>query len=565
MVFRWHQSRSSMRLSASPQYDRFLAYTMIGLLLLLPSVIGCVDDHSERERAEPRTDLFVGPHAPTFSAMPLPESPNVIVILADDLGVDLVGAYRNLRGIAADGNAESRVETPNLDQLASDGMVFVNAWTNPGCSPSRAQVLTGLHSRRTGIGGIVNWSVQAHQPMSPGLSHDAPLLPQKLRNSVRPYDTAAVGKWHLGSPSQGALHALGPNEEWFHRWAGSPFNLNGDGIGYRYWPKTFATQIGDDDECGPPYPCIAMMDESKSCGAYATVDTAEDAVRLMRSMREPFFLYVAFNAPHTPLDLPRCDLAETCQGTYSVPNTRTVTERTNAMVSVMDHEIGRIMCEVDHDDTIVFFIGDNGTASDPSAMPGRGNNLVGHRSRGKATLYNSGINVPLIVWGAGVAPGRSDALVNSTDLYATVLELAGVVDVAPARADSVSLVPYLQVREHPRARRTIHAERFTPTYTPVEFRTGTPPVGYASKQHRRAIRNARFKLIERHERGKSIEEEFFDLLEGGNPDTNGNPTNDYLELNNLILSRSDWSRGGEIEENYWALKQELSAVLPALP
>ena len=108
-----------MRLSASPQYDRFLAYTMIGLLLLLPSVIGCVDDHSERERAEPRTDLFVGPHAPTFSAMPLPESPNVIVILADDLGVDLVGAYRNLRGIAADGNAESRVETPNLDQLAS--------------------------------------------------------------------------------------------------------------------------------------------------------------------------------------------------------------------------------------------------------------------------------------------------------------------------------------------------------------------------------------------------------------------------------------------------------------
>jgi len=495
----------------------------------------------------------------------LSHRPNVVLIVGDDIGVDLVGAYAGYFPATPAPNAP---DTPVLDALAREGLLFRNAWTNPGCSPSRAQILTGRHSRRTGIGGVVKWQTLAHQAPSPGLSHDIPLLPQILKEAPAPYASAAVGKWHLGSPEQGGLHALGPNNAWFDHWAGSPFNLNGEGIGYRRWPKTFATEIAPgEDECGPPYPCEAMLDESHACEEYATVDTIDDAIQLLGTLAEPFFLYVPFNAPHTPLDLPGCALAATCsEDALSYANAPlTAPERTRAMTRTMDHQIGRLLCAIDRDDTVVIFIGDNGTTGNDSEGRPRGITPPFPGDHGKTTVYNGGVNVPLIIRGPGIVSGTSEALVNSTDLFATVADLAGVTGGVSIPAHSVSLAPYLYGQAHPAPRQTIHAERFTPTYVPTDLATGSPPADYRSNLHRRAIRNDRFKLIARHIGGRPVGEEFYDLLHGNSDEPRGQRQRDDFEQNDLMNQRKQWERGGEIESNYWVLKQELDRVLPALP
>jgi arylsulfatase A-like enzyme len=186
-------------------------------------------------------------------------------------------------------------------------------------------------------------------------------------------------------------------------------------------------------------------------------------------------------------------------------------------------------------------------------------------NHGKSTVYEGGLNVPLIVRGPGVEPGISNALVNSTDVLATLAELAGYPDPNSLARDSISWVPYHQNAERPSLRETVHGERFTRTYTPVNLATGEPPEDYRSKQHRRAIRNHRFKLIERHFDGQFANEEFYDLLEGGPVGPDGSTSRDDFEQNDLIESRGDWAAGGLVETNYRALKAELARVLPPLP
>ena len=154
---------------------------------------------------------------------------------------------------------------------------------------------------------------------------------------------------------------------------------------------------------------------------------------------------------------------------------------------------------------------------------------------------------------------------NSTDLFATVAELAGSIGNDLIPADSVSLVPYLQARTHESPRRTIHAERFRPNYVPTQFSKGSPPQDYRSRFHRRAIRNTRFKLIQRHRAGRLVEEEFYDLLAGGAIDATGNPGRDDFEQNDLMRSKNHWKADAEIQEAYWSLQQELDVVLPPLP
>lgn|GEM_PF-1888481 len=500
--------------------------------------------------------------APSFS-QPDSKPPNVVLILGDDVGVDLVSAYA---GFFPPTPAPNTPDTPVLDALAKDGILFRNAWTNPGCSPSRAQILTGRHARRTGIGGLVKHRVPSGKPLPPGLSHDIQLLPQALKSGAAPYDTAAVGKWHLASPGQGALHALGPDGAWFDRWAGSAYNLNGTGVGYRSWPKTFATQIRD-DECSGTYPCERTLREADACENYATVDTTQDALHLINTLQEPFFLYVSYNAPHTPLELPACALPASCSAaelSYSeAPPTEA--ELTRAMVRTMDHEIGRLLCAIDEDDTVVIFIGDNGTAGDDASGQPHGITAPFPGSHGKATVYNAGVNVPLIVRGPGLTHGVSEALVNSTDLFATIVDLAGRSSETAIPRDSVSITPYLHAQPHPTPRETILAERFTPAFTPTNFETGAPPAGYHARLDLRSVRNARFKLIEHNRKGNIESEEFYDLVSGGRLRADGKPGRDDFEQHDLMQRRSSWSPGGEIERNYMALKQTLASELPPLP
>ena len=462
------------------------------------------------------------------------EAQNVVVILADDVGVDMVGAYERFY----DGHPQTAGlnTTPAIDYLADTGLTFRNAWTNPVCSPSRAQILTGKQGLRSGIGKVVSTHIEPFVQLGMGLTYAQDTIPSLLRtSSIFDYHTAAVGKWHLAHPHQhtapisGQLHPLGDTTNpWFHQYAGSLHNLQFEGgAGYNDWLKTYATEIDPaNDECTPTLPsgCRTVTDH------YATVDTAEDAIHLIKSMPEPFFLYVAFNAAHLPLDGPSITpiLAPSCSGlggeVLGNPNCSLLPEsaensphNARCLVQWMDNEIGRLICAIESDaerpdqPTTIIFLGDNGT-NGPSTLP------PFDKDHGKGTQFDGGINVPFIVKSPCVSPalvGQSThALVGSTDLFATIAELAeaSLPSDPYEQRDSVSILPILtgassSVRDY------VYAENFKKNFVPTP--EGAPPQGYYLLSHTRSIRDlAGFKLIQtvnQAANGVVIDEQLFNV------------------------------------------------------
>ncbi|MBI5363848.1 MAG: sulfatase-like hydrolase/transferase [Planctomycetes bacterium] len=372
--------------------------------------------------------------------------PNVVVVVADDFGVDLARAY---------GEGAAPPCMPNLDALAAGGLLFRNAWGSPMCSPARAALLTGRHGFRTGIGEQVSQA-------EPGLPLAETTLPELLAG----YSSSCVGKWHL-SGNLGNAH---PNQSGFGHYSGA---LRGELTDYSQWMKVTNGQAA-------------------TSTTYATTDTVNDAIARMTSMPEPWFLYVAFNAPHAPFHVPPSGLcaAPACASTWcgSVNAGSSNRDKAKAAAEVMDAELGRLLAALAVEDpsAYVFFLGDNGTAAQVSEAPF----LPSHA---KDTLYEGGINVPLVVRGPGVAIGQCDALVSCADLFATIAELAGV---ATTAEDSISFAPCF-ANPSARPRTTVYAETFTPNGGTLPFTT-----------HRRAVRDARYKLI----RSTGQSDELYDLL-----------------------------------------------------
>lgn len=500
------------------------------------------------------------PFEPLHST-PHPCTPhNVVLLLADDVGVDLVGAYERFYADHPPPGVENI--TPCIDHLAETGLSFTNAWTNPWCSPTRAQILTGTHARRTGIGNIVTRHGLATN-IGLQLFHDT--IPSVLRGAPRPYASACVGKWHLADETQfppspgGAVHPLGcATNPWFDLYAGPINNLTDHNL----WLKTFATTIRPGlDECTPPVAdyCQAVTNDYSAC------DTADDAIHLIKTLPEPFFLYVPFNAAHKPLDKPvvRPEVASCLGGAVQGDvgcafDGQGPPTQTRCMVQWMDNEIGRILCALESDPempelpTTVIFMGDNGTSHDAVLAPF-------DPEHGKGTLYDGGINVPLIVQSPFVHPdligGASAALVCSTDLLATVAQLTGA-SLPPdpyERRDSLSFVPVLLGLSELGARRFSYAEYFPDNFVPQ--REGAPPAGYHTSLHLRAIRNvAGFKLIQKVSFGTggttSCAEELYFL------------PRDPLERHDLIgLAVAGTS---PYAENYAELRAELDTKYPHL-
>ncbi|MGK0480379.1 MAG: arylsulfatase B [Planctomycetota bacterium] len=380
-------------------------------------------------------------------APPVPAPrPNIIVLIADDFGVDVMGAY-------AEG--QSPACTSNVDELAMQGLLFRNAWANPTCSPTRAAVLTGRQGFRTGVGGPLS-------NMDAGLSLAETTLPEMLAG----YSSAAVGKWHL-SGNQGDLH---PNASGFDDFAGV---IRGVVPDYFQWRKTINGQ-------------------SSQTMTYATTDTADEAIAAITSLPEPWLTYVSFNAPHTPFHAPptaACP-ASPCPGSLcgNLPTNPTPAQYVKAMSEAMDQEIGRVLAVLDVVDpnAYVIFMGDNGTARQATELPF-------DRNHAKGTMYEGGVNVPLVIRGPGIRPGECQALVSVVDLYATIAELARI---RTATEDSVSMVPYfrdagLSLRD------TVYSESFSPNGGSLPFAS-----------HGRAVRDERYKLI----RNTGQADEFYDLV-----------------------------------------------------
>lgn len=327
---------------------------------------------------------------------------NILLIIADDLGAD------GFPLTAAAG--ASLPPMPNLSALKNSGVLFTNAHAQPTCSPSRAAMLTGRHPFRTGIGA------QLTDGTSPQLQASEFTLPDAFAaNPSLGYSLAMFGKWHLnaGAGSNDTPRTIGG---WPH-FAGS---ISGQLTDYFSWPKV-------------------TNNVSSTSTTYATTDTANDVISWIDSHgSSPWMAWVAFNAPHAPFHSPPAALHS--YNLTGTPSNRTLFE---AACQALDTEIGRMLTHVDLTKTNVIFLGDNGT-------PGQVIQTPYNSAHSKETLYQGGTRVPMIIAGPDVvSPNRtSTAPVHCVDLYATMLEMAGINVAAtqpPANViDSKSLMPILK-------------------------------------------------------------------------------------------------------------------------
>lgn len=417
---------------------------------------------------------------------------NILVIIADDLGVDMLGIY---------GRGRDTPPTPNIDALKVNGVLFRNAWANPLCSPTRASIQTGQYGFRTGVGYVVLEETTNGLPLA---DPDIRPLPRVLnQNPGLGYSHAAIGKWHLSNTlsSLSGHKVFAPNDAGWSHFSGNWSYMGGANVdngldNYFNWQKL---QNGAQTAIGNPQ-------DPQDPAAYVTTVNVNDAVQWIGQQTGPWLLYLAFNSPHFPYHAPPPALLNPPRDvTGSSPRTLY-----KSMIEAMDTEIGRLVRTVGPAvmaNTTVIFLGDNGTP---------GTDIVidpFDPDRSKDTLYEGGINIPLIISGADVKnPNRESlALVNTTDLYATLLDLVGL-DVrnalAGAKVDSVSLKPILADTYNRSLRKYSYAERF-----------GAPKdSGWI-----RALRNERFKLI-RSSVDKSdpdlYTEEFFDLVSDPFEDAN---------------------------------------------
>ncbi len=518
------------------------------------------------------------PRVPSVPASRTSIDPKIVVFVIDDAGPELFGAYGAYYGAVTGQPSGEPAATPAIDAfLAAQGVSFAHAWSNPVCSPTRACMLTGRYTYRTGVGSHTS---NRPTPLRKGLSPAHVLLPEVLRSAAPAYRGVALGKWHLAERSQldaDPLHPLGqPAGRWFDAWAGTYFSLSApEGLdphiySYSVWKKsTAASPHSLSNLCAPAAPPCQVQMVAPPMTQYATVDTAEDALQCLREANGPLFLWVAFNAIHMPVhDVPPGLPAPTCAG-YTPPAvscdfapTLTPTqERARCMLESVDAQIGRVLCEVDFDTTTVILIGDNGTPKNVLVAPYPPNHA-------KSTLYEGGVRVPLIVRSPLTpVPSRGsfvEAPVHAVDVFATVCDLAGVVAPPGTGVDSVSLVPYLQ-GSTARQRAYVYSEEFFPHFTP-DPATGAAPTSFAAKHHAQAISNGQYKLIRYSRRGTNgsppvVREEFYDLRSGGPPTSTAPSSPDYFEQYDLLALGSLSPDAAAVFE---LLHEELDQKFPAL-
>lgn len=414
--------------------------------------VGSVDASASDARS---SDVAADTAAPTDLGVPPSPEANVLLVIADDFGVEESPCHAVGRSFAP---------MPTLRAICDRGVVFNNAWSAPTCSPTRATILTGRYGFRTGVGAQIVNDASAALPLS---ERTLPSIMAAARPGARA--AACVGKWHLSNASNGG--ADHPAMAGFSRFAGL---LTGQLPDYSRWPRT-------------------VNGVTATSVRYATSAQVDDARDWLATQSGPWFLWLAFNAPHAPFHLPPLELHGYDRLDGVALPTRP-SDHYHAMIEAMDTELARLLSGLSAEvlaRTWIVFVGDNGTPRMVVQSP-----VVA--AHAKDTLYQGGIHVPLVIAGPGVVGGgRSvDALVHTVDLFSTILEWSGV-DVSAAlsgvRVDSVSLRPYLARSDAPAQRSWVYSELF-----------GGPTAGDSSG---RTARDDSFKLI-RFERGVS---ELYDL------------------------------------------------------
>lgn len=302
--------------------------------------------------------------------------PNILFVIADDMGKDATPNYSE---------GQEKPQMPTLEMLANSGITFDNVWAYPVCSPTRASMITGKLGYHTGV-----LEVEQDISLSEESLHD---FVKSQSNGA--YDTALIGKWHLSN------NITDPNNMGIDYFSG----IIGGGVSsYNNWKEVTNGSRTDNT-------------------SYTTTAFSSSAIDWISNREKPWFLWLAFNAPHTPFHLAPANLHQ--QGSLPSDDTSIAANPLPyyfSAIEALDKELGRVIAAIPNglENTIVIFLGDNGTPSQVIQAPYR-------LRRAKGSIHQGGINVPMVIAGAGVNRKgvRETALIQSTDLFTTIAQMAG--------------------------------------------------------------------------------------------------------------------------------------------
>jgi arylsulfatase A-like enzyme len=341
-------------------------------------------------------------------------APNIIVIISDDQGYADVGFH-----------GSKEIFTPNIDRIASNGVVFSQGYVSYAvCSPSRAGLITGKYQNRFGYTRNI---LLAPKDSLMGLPLSEQTLPDVLNNVD--YKTKAIGKWHLG-----AHESLIPERRGFDEFFG--FIIGG----HRYFPEDLTLNDLTEARRQMDGYITRIYDNGKRIDTkkYLTEELSDNAVQFIEdNSDDPFFLYLSYNAPHTPLQATKRDLER--NNHIEIEKRRTYA----AMVSSMDDGIGLILDKLEEkkisENTIVIFFSDNGGVewynfSDNGILRGI-----------KGDFFEGGIRVPFTMqWPKKIKPGIIyDKPIIALDVFATVASAASAEKYIRNDIDGVDLLPYI--------------------------------------------------------------------------------------------------------------------------
>lgn len=328
--------------------------------------------------------------APAATEVPSGKTrPNIVLILVDDLGYGDLSSY-----------GATDLESPAIDRLGERGMRFTQFYANSCvCSPTRAALLSGRHPEQVGVPGVI----RTNELNSWGdLADDTVLLPEMLRR--RGYHTAMVGKWHLGLAAPDR-----PIDRGFDYFKGFLGDMMDD---YYHHRRHGINYLRENEQVITP--------EGHATDLFS--DWAVDYIASRTESNAPFFLYLAYNAPHTPIQPPEDWVRKVMAREPGLTEKRA---RLVALIEHMDAGIGRVVDALSHngydEDTLVVFSSDNGGQLNVDA-----NN--GPLRAGKGTMYEGGLRVPTVaVWPGVIAAGSAtDYAALSMDLFPTLLDVANI-------------------------------------------------------------------------------------------------------------------------------------------
>ena len=343
--------------------------------------------------------------------------PNVVLVMMDDLGYGDLGSY-----------GATDVRTPNADRLAREGVRFTDAYANgPVCTPTRAALITGRYPQRVGLEDVLGYAPGDRERGLPVLGHSLPALLK-----ANGYVTGLFGKWHLGWKPE-----FGPNAHGFDEF-----------YGFMSGAHSYHTNRADLRRRGAGDPDLFENTVPVEASGYLTDELTRRAVRFISTNSDkPFFLEVAYNAPHWPFETPdhspMAGRPGEKQPLRQMPDDSAASTRQDyvRILERADRGVGEILKALEQrgltNNTLVIFTNDNGGEWLSRNTP------FFHR---KGTLWEGGIRVPLIMrWPGKLPRGRtSDHVTTTVDLTASILAAAGVRPPAAYRPDGVDILPVLR-------------------------------------------------------------------------------------------------------------------------